>query len=209
MSDNLVICIGRQFGSGGHEIGTRLAKALDIPCYDKEILRRAAEDSGIVEELFEKADEKPTNSFLYTLSMSGGPVASFANYSDYLTNDKLFLFQTKTIREMADKSPCVIIGRCADYILRGYKNRLSVFVHAPLELRIQRIARMHNIDEDAARSLIKKTDKSRANYYSFYTENDWGAAATYDLCLNAGKLGLDASVSLLQGAAEHLRGSRT
>ena len=115
MSDHLVICIGRQFGSGGHEIGVGLAKELGIPCYDKEILKKAAQESGIVEELFEKADEKPTNSFLYSLSMGGaGQAMGFTNYNDYLTNDKLFLFQSQTIKKMAEKESCVIIGRCAD-----------------------------------------------------------------------------------------------
>ncbi|MEG1074090.1 MAG: cytidylate kinase-like family protein [Ruthenibacterium sp.] len=206
MSDNLIICIGRQFGSGGHEIGEGLAKALDIPCYDKEILKQAALQSGIVEELFEKADEKPNNSFLYSLSMGAADAigGSFTNYSDYLTNDKLFLFQSKTIKELAQKSSCVIIGRCADYILRGQKNMLSVFVHAPLELRIQRISHLRNIDEDAARSLIKKTDKSRSNYYAFYADSDWGAADSYDLSLNSGKLGVDKSIQILKNAAQSL-----
>lgn len=207
MSEHLVICIGRQFGSGGHEIGTGLATALGLPCYDKEILKQAARESGIMEELFEKADEKTSGSFLYSLSMGvGGPGygIAFNNYDDYLTNDKLFLFQSKTIKEMAEKGSCVIIGRCADYILRGHAGRLSVFVHAPLELRMQRIAHLHNLEEDAARALIKKTDKSRANYYSFYTGSDWGAASTYDLCLNSGKLGVAESIALLQGAAQQL-----
>lgn len=206
MSEHLVFCIGRQFGSGGHEIGEGLAKKLNIPCYDKEILQKSAQESGIVEELFEKADEKPTSSFLYTLSMGGTPsMPSFTNYNDYLTNDKLFLFQSKTIKEMASSGSCVIIGRCADYILRGSKKRLSVFIHAPMELRIQRIARLLNVAEDAARALIKKSDKNRANYYNFYADSDWGAAATYDLCLNAGKLGIEQSIEILCGAAEHLK----
>lgn len=204
MSEHLIICIGRQFGSGGHEIGTGLAKALDIPCYDKEILKQAAQESGIMEELFERADEKAAGSFLHSLTAGNSYLGAFSSYDDYLTNDKLFLFQSKTIKEMAQKGPCVMIGRCADYILRGHQKRLSVFIHAPLELRVQRIAHLHNLEEDAARALIKKTDKSRSNYYSFYTENDWGAASTYDLCLNAGKLGVDASVALLHGAAEPL-----
>ena len=173
MEKHLVICIGRQFGSGGREIGLGLAKKLGIRFYDKEILKKAAEESGIVEELFEKADEKPTNSFLYSLSMgTHGQAMNFTNYNDYLTNDKLFLFQSNTIRDMAEKDSCVIIGRCADYILRGRKDMLSVFIHAPMELRIQRISRVRNVEEDAARSLIKKTDRQRANYYNFYADND-------------------------------------
>ena len=161
-----VITISREFGSGGHEIGAGVAKELGIPCYDKEILKQAALESGIVEELFEKADEKTSGNFLYALS--GGAslqMPSFTSYDDYLTNDKLFLFQSKTIREMAEKNACVIIGRCADYILRAHTKRLSVFVHAPMELRIQRIAKLHNLEEDAARALIKKTDKSRNPKY--------------------------------------------
>ena len=149
MEKHLVICIGRQFGSGGREIGLGLAKKLGIRFYDKEILKKAAEESGIVEELFEKADEKPTNSFLYSLSMgTHGQAMNFTNYNDYLTNDKLFLFQSNTIRDMAEKDSCVIIGRCADYILRGRKDMLSVFIHAPMELRIQRISRVRNVEED-------------------------------------------------------------
>ena len=182
MEKHLVICIGRQFGSGGREIGLGLAKKLGIRFYDKEILKKAAEESGIVEELFEKADEKPTNSFLYSLSMgTHGQAMNFTNYNDYLTNDKLFLFQSNTIRDMAEKDSCVIIGRCADYILRG-----------------------RNVEEDAARSLIKKTDRQRANYYNFYADNDWGAADSYDVAINSGKLGVEKSIEVLAGICEHL-----
>ena len=189
MEKHLVICIGSQFGSGGREIGLGLAKKLGIRFYDKEILKKAAEESGIVEELFEKADEKPTNSFLYSLSMgTHGQAMNFTNYNDYLTNDKLFLFQSNTIRDMAEKDSCVIIGRCADYILRGRKDMLSVFIHAPMELRIQRISRVRNVEEDAARSLIKKTDRQRANYYNFYADNDWGAADSYDVAIKLATL---------------------
>lgn len=139
----------RDWAGPGQKLGIRF--------YDKEILKKAAEESGIVEELFEKADEKPTNSFLYSLSMgTHGQAMNFTNYNDYLTNDKLFLFQSNTIRDMAEKDSCVIIGRCADYILRGRKDMLSVFIHAPMELRIQRISRVRNVEEDAARSLIKR-----------------------------------------------------
>ena len=205
MEKHLVICIGRQFGSGGREIGLGLAKKLGIRFYDKEILKKAAEESGIVEELFEKADEKPTNSFLYSLSMgTHGQAMNFSNYNDYLTNDKLFLFQSNTIRDMAEKDSCVIIGRCADYILRGRKDMLSVFIHAPMELRIQRISRVRNVEEDAARSLIKKTDRQRANYYNFYADNDWGAADSYDVAINSGKLGVEKSIEVLAGICEHL-----
>ena len=202
MEKHLVICIGRQFGSGGREIGLGLAKKLGIRFYDKEILKKAAEESGIVEELFEKADEKPTNSFLYSLSMgTHGQAMNFTNYNDYLTNDKLFLFQSNTIRDMAEKDSCVIIGRCADYILRGRKDMLSVFIHAPMELRIQRISRVRNVEEDAARSLIKKTDRQRANYYNFYTNKKWDALQNYDLTLDSSIFSPEQAVELIMQAA--------
>lgn len=204
MDKKLIVTINREFGSGGREIGLGLSKALGIAFYDKEILKAAAKDSGIVEDLFEKADEKPTNSFLYSLSV-GAPMrtAVFSDYSDYLTNDKLFLLQSNTIKALAAKESCVIIGRCSDYILRGQSGLLSVFVHAPMEMRIQRIARLHNIDEDAARALIKKTDKNRANYYSFYADTAWGAAANYDISLNAGKLSQDECVAMLKDISKY------
>ena len=172
---------------------------------DKTGIVQVVFNDKIPQELFEKADEKPTNSFLYSLSMgTHGQAMNFTNYNDYLTNDKLFLFQSNTIRDMAEKDSCVIIGRCADYILRGRKDMLSVFIHAPMELRIQRISRVRNVEEDAARSLIKKTDRQRANYYNFYADNDWGAADSYDVAINSGKLGVEKSIEVLAGICEHL-----
>lgn len=205
MEKHLIVCIGRQFGSGGQEIGEGLAKRLGIPLFDKEILKKAAADSGIVEELFEKADEMPTNSFLYSLSVgTHGHAMSFPNYGDYLTNDKLFLFQSNTIREMAEKQSCIFIGRCADYVLRGRSDMLSVFIHAPLEQRIAYLQRTRGLAADTARALIKKSDRQRANYYNFYADCDWGAVSTYDVAINSGKLGIEKSVDVLAGICERL-----
>lgn len=205
MDGRIVICLGRQFGSGGREIGQGLAEKLGIKFYDKEIMDRAAQESGILPEVFEKADEKPTNSLLYSLATGlHGHAVTFNSYNDYLTNDRLFSFQSDTIRRVAEEGSCVIIGRCADYILRGRKDVLSVYVHSPIELRIQRICKLRNIEEDAARALIKKTDRSRANYYNFYSDNDWGAAETYDLSIDSGRLGVARCIELLAGVAEHL-----
>lgn len=205
MDKKIVVAIAREFGSGGHEIGMGLAKSLDINYYDKEILKAAAKESGIVEEVFEKADEKPASSLLYSLHASS-PFShgGFIDYSDYLTNDKLFLFQSETIRNLAQKSSCVFIGRCADYILRGNPHLFTVYVHCSLELRIQRIAKLYNMDEDAARSLVKKTDKSRSNYYSFYTDGDWGRGSNYDLCIDSGKFGIDAAVEIIKNSCNSL-----
>lgn len=204
MADNLVICIARQFGSGGHDVGSALAKEMGIDFYDKELLKQAADKSGILQELFEKADEKPTNSLLYSLSAlesTAVKAPSYADYVGYLPNDRMQNVISEVIREAADKGPCVIIGRCADYILRGRPGTFSVFIHAELDMRIQRVAKMHNMDEDAARSLIRKTDRSRANYYSFYTDRDWGSVNNYDLVLDGGRLGAEKSVQLIRQAA--------
>ena len=194
-----VICIGRQFGSGGREIGLAVSQKMGIPFYDKEILKKAAQDSGISQELFERADERPSSSFLYTLSIGAAP--AFASYDDYLTDDKLFVFQSNTIRELAKQGPCVFIGRCADYVLRQQPGMLSVFIHAPLEQRVLRIAKLRNVDEDKARALIRKTDKTRANYYNYYADGDWGRADRYDLALNTGKLPIPVAAQLLADAA--------
>lgn len=204
MAENRVICIARQFGSGGHDIGFALAQKLDIPFYDKELLKQAAAKSGIVQELFEKTDEKPSGSLFqsFTAPEAEAKASSYADYSGYLPNDRMQKAVADVIREVAEKSSCVIIGRCADYVLRGRNKAFSVFIHAPLEKRISRIAHTQNLDEDAARALVRKTDRSRANYYSFYTDREWAAAANYDLVINAGRLGADHSVALIVKAAE-------
>ncbi len=199
MANHKVICIARQFGSGGREVGQKLAAALNLRYYDKELLQVAAQKSGILEELFEKNDERPASGLLHTTL--GAKVPSYAEYAGFMPNDQMQNIIADVIREAADEGPCVIIGRCADYILRGREATLSVFVHAALEVRVQRIARLHNLDEDAARSLIRKTDRSRANYYSYYTDRDWGSADNYDLALDAGRLGVERTAELLCRAA--------
>lgn len=206
MADQNIICIARQFGSGGRDIGLALAKKLDIPFYDKELLQQAAKKSGILQELFEKNDEKPVSG-LAGLMPVGTEVtaksASFLDYVSYQPNDKLQNIIADVIRELADQGPCVIIGRCADYILRGRSDVLSAFIHADHELRVLRIAKMHNLDEDGARHLIRKTDRSRSNYYSYYTDRDWGAADNYHLCLDAGRLGVEKTADLLALASPY------
>lgn len=200
MKQTRIICIGRQFGSGGREIGEKLAQTLSVRYYDKDLLKIAAQESGIIPELFEQADEKPINSLLYVLSIGSQGQSSFlSGYGDYLTNDKLFLFQSNAIRKLAEREPCVIIGRCADHILRERTDVLRVFIHAPLAWRTQRIMRMYQLDEAVARSLIKKTDKQRAHYYSFFTDLSWGSAESYHICLNSAALSPDGCVKLLQG----------
>lgn len=188
---NTIITIGRQFGSGGKEIAEKLGESLQIPVYDKEMLAVAAKDSGICQELFECHDEKPTNSFLYSLVMDTYSMGYSPNaYMDMPINHKVFLAQFDAIKKLANEGPCVLVGRCADYALDSYDNCLSVFIHANLDARIRRIARMYDLTDAKAKDLILKTDKKRATYYNYYTNKKWGAAESYELCLDSSKLGI-------------------
>lgn len=188
---NTIITIGRQFGSGGKEIAEKLGENLQIPVYDKEMLAVAAKDSGICQELFESHDEKPTNSFLYSLVMDTYSMGYSPNaYMDMPINHKVFLAQFDAIKKLANEGPCILVGRCADYALDSYDNCLSVFIHANLDARIRRIARMYDLTDAKAKDMIVKTDKKRATYYNYYTNKKWGAAESYELCLDSSKLGI-------------------
>ena len=196
---NMIITIGRQFGSGGREIGMKLAKDLDIGFYDKEMLERASKDSGICKELFETHDEKPTSSFLYSLVMDTYSMGySSSTYTDMPLNHKVFLAQFEAIKKIAEEGPCVLVGRCADYALESYENVLNVFIRADLESRIRRIARDTDSTDAKAKDLIIKQDKKRASYYNYYTNKRWGDVESYDLCLNSSKLGIDGTVEAIK-----------
>lgn len=195
---NTIITIGRQFGSGGKEIAEKIGKSLQIPVYDKEMLAVAAKDSGICQELFESHDEKPTNSFLYSLVMDTYSMGYSPNtYMDMPINHKVFLAQFDAIKKLANEGPCVLVGRCADYALDSYDNCLSVFIHANLDARIRRIARMYDLTDAKAKDMILKTDKKRATYYNYYTNKKWGAAESYELCLDSSKLGIEGTTEAI------------
>lgn len=203
MAANTVITIGRQYGSGGREIGMRLAKELGIKCYDKELLDRAAKDSGICQELFEHHDEKPTNSFLYSLVMDTYSFGySSAAFADMPINHKVFLAQFDTIKKIAEEESCVMVGRCADYALSEHPGTLSVFIHADKEKRIRRIAKKYQLTDAAAKDRIQKEDKRRASYYNYYTSKRWGEAASYHLCIDSGVLGVEGSVEMIKKMLE-------
>lgn len=192
MSNNTIITIGRQYGSAGREIGQLVAKELGVKCYDKELLKKAAKESGLCEELFENHDEKPTNSFLYSLVMDTYSLGySSSTFVDMPLNHKVFLAQFDAIKKIADQESCVIVGRCADYALSDYKNCLSVFIHADMEDRIRRIARKYDLTDAKAKDQIVKTDKGRASYYNYYSSKRWGDASSYHLTLNSGLVGVE------------------
>ena len=195
----MIITIGRQYGSAGYEIGKKLAEDLGIQLYDKEMLKRAAKESGLCEELFETHDEKPTNSFLYSLVMDTYSLGySSSSYADMPINHKVFLAQFDTIKKIAGEGPCVMVGRCADYALEDYDNVMNVFIYADLDQRIRRVAREFNLTDAKAKDIILKNDKKRASYYNYYTNKEWGNAKGYDLCLNSGKLGIDGTVRVIK-----------
>lgn len=169
-----IITIARQYGSGGHEVGERLAEKLNVPLLDKQLIAMAAKKSGLSEEVFEKADEKAGNSLLYSMVMGNYTFGSrITGINDMPINDKLFILQSDIIKSAADKGPCVIIGRCGDYILREYDNVFRVFIHANKEARIKRILSKGLCDEKKVSDFITKRDKQRANYYNFYSNKRW------------------------------------
>ncbi|MGN0487644.1 MAG: AAA family ATPase [Ruminococcus sp.] len=198
MGCNKIITISRQFGSGGREIAEKLSEKLGIKFYDKELISMAAKESGVHPEVFESVDEKATNSLLYSLSMG---MYSFGNNFSPLDgmpiNDKLYLLQHKIIKQVADEGPCVIVGRCADYVLRDRKDVVKVFIYADMDFRIKRAVETKDIKESKAEQVILKTDKSRANYYNFYSGKKWGLTESYDLCINRSSLTADQTVDVI------------
>ena len=199
MSKECIITIARQFGSGGREIGEALAKALGVKCYDKELISLAAKESGVDPEVFNNVDEKATNSLLYSLSMGLYSFGTGFNADRLPVNDKLYLLQHKIIKKLALDGPCVIVGRCADYVLRDCKNVVRLFICADMDYRIKRAVEKKGVKESKAEQVINKTDKSRANYYNFYSGMKWGDPENYDLSVNRTKLTLEQAVGVIQG----------
>ncbi len=197
-----VITIGRQYGSGGREIGKKLAEYYDIPFYDSALLKVAAKESGICEELFENYDEKPTTSFLYSLVMDPYSLGYNSATFDMPINQKVFLAAFDAIKKIADEGPCVIVGRCADYALKDYENKLNIFVHAPMSFKKHRISEEYDIPLHKVKEVALRKDKQRASYYNYYTSQKWGDLKNYDLCIDSGLFGIDGSVELVKKAIE-------
>lgn len=195
----VIITIGRQFGSGGHELGEKLAAKLGIPFYDKELLTEAAKRCGLAEDMVKHLDEKPTSSFLYALSIGS------TGYNGDVTmplGNQVFLAMAQAIKDIADEGSCVIVGRCAEYVLADREELVSVFVHADKDARVKRIMEKRQLTEREASVLIQKTDKRRAGYHDFYCDDKWGAAATYDLTVNSAAFGIDAAVDMIASYIE-------
>ena len=196
---NTVITIGRQFGSAGREIGEKVADHYGIKCYDKELITRAAKESGFCEEMIQNHDEQPTNSFLYNLVMdtySFGYNAS--SFVDMPISHKVFLAQFDTIKKIVAEGPCVIVGRCADYALSDFTNCIHIFIHADEKTKVKRVMERYNdLNEAKAIEMIQKKDNQRQSYYNYYSSKKWGRADSYDLSVNSSTLGVEGSVNLI------------
>lgn len=197
--DKYVITIARGYGSGGRTMGKLLAEELGINYYDRELLRLASDESGINEALFNKSDETLRNSLLYKISRKEFTGQSIPPDSDdFISNDNLFNYQAKVIKGLADQESCVIVGRCADYILRDRDNVVKLFVHASLDDCVARLEDLYSLSRSELEKKIKKTDKRRADYYKYFTGRDWHNAENYDLCLNSQQLGYDKCIEIVK-----------
>ncbi len=199
MEKKIIITIGRQFGSGGHEIGRRLSKKLGIPMYDKELLKMQAQHSGIAEKVLESYDERPTNSLLYSIVMDVYPSMNYVGSS---LNQQVYQAQYDTIRKLKEGGSCIVVGRGADYILRDDPSLVSVFVHADLDVRAKRVAEFEHCSVEKAKDIVNKADKKRASYYNFQTEKKWGHATSYMLSVDTSAIGYDNAVDLIEQFAK-------
>lgn len=206
MSKKIIITIARQYGSGGREIGQRIAELLEIPLYDKEIITDAASKGELNEDLLRNADETAANSLLYTLAMGSNPAATTLHFGYKMPlNDKLFILQSEVIKEYAKRGSCVIIGRCSDYVLRDEKGVLRLFIYGDLDHRRARVAQRHpEIKSSQIIDVINKTDKRRASYYNFYTGNKWAKYDNYDMAINSSTLGVEGTARLIVAAVKKL-----
>ena len=198
---SLVITIGRQFGSGGRDVGEKVAKYFDIPFYDKELVEMAAQKSNLSHEALKEVDEHATHSFLYSLA-SGNYSLRGINapiYYEMPINDKLFIAQAEVIKEVSKKGNCVIVGRCADYVLEDEENvdLINVFIHGSIDYRAKRVMEAQGLTQAKARDKVIKTDKQRRTYYDYYTSKDWGVMSNYDICINTEVFGIDGAAELI------------
>ena len=201
MTENTIITIGRQFGSGGHEIGNRLAERLDIPLYDHNLIRMAAKELKINPEEAERVDETLLGKYMASAVIGSGDYILFMNGTEYEEplSDKVYNMQTKLIEKLAKQGSCIFVGRCADFVLGDYSNCINTFICAYKEDRIRRIMKLYNLSERKAWEKIKKVDKTRKAYYEDHTEREWGSIEAHQMMFNASLMGLDGVVDALEG----------
>lgn len=206
MNDKIIITIARQYGSGGREIGEKVAEKLGIKLYDKELITQAATKGSLDENVTKLADESAANSLLYTLAMGSNVLGTTMHFGYKMPlNDKLFILQSEVIKECAKEESCVIIGRCADYVLRNEENLFRIFIYGDLDHRQARVAVRHpELKSSQIIDVINKTDKRRASYYNFYTGNKWGKYDNYDIAINSSTLGIEGTADLICACVKNL-----
>ena len=199
-NDKYVINLGRQLGSGGKEIAVKLAAELGINCYDKELLTLAAQESGLCQEFFEKADEHTTKNIIGGIFGTRFPFYSdgVAPIGNCLSNESLFKIQSDVIHHIAEKESALFVGRCADYVLRDHPRCVNLFISAPEEIRCERVMKTNNVSKEVALEMIDKGDRKRAAYYNYFSYKTWGAAASYHLCIDSSVLGIDGTAEFLK-----------
>ena len=201
MKNPLIITIGREYGSGGREIGKALAEKLGISFYDKQIISLAAEKSGLSPEFITNNEQRVRSGFMQNLAASAAYQSGFFS-SQYLPlSETIFISQAQVVRDIAARERAVIVGRCADYILSGRKNTVNIFIHAPIEDRVRRIMALYQLSEAEAMKTIATSDKERGNHYFRYTDKKWGKAQNYDLSINSSLLGIEGTVEMLADVA--------
>lgn len=206
MADNYVITIARGYGSGGKIMGKSLADELGWSYYDRELLRLASDESGISEALFAQADETAKRSLLYRVAHDAldGQVIP-PDREDFISNENLFRYQAKIIRKLAETENCVIVGRCANYILRDRSNVIRVYVHAPENVCVRTVMSMYGLTSDEARKRIAQTDKRRGDYYRYFTGHDWRSADDYDLCFDSSRIDRDKCIRIIRSILESIQ----
>ena len=206
MAKKIIVTIARQFGSGGREIGENIAKILGIPLIDKELIKDAASKGELGEDIIKSADESAANSLLYTLAMGSNLLGTTIHFGYKMPiNDKLFILQSEAIKSYAAKGSCVIIGRCADYVLREEPNLFRIFIYGDLDHRQERVKLRHpELKSSQVIDVINKTDKRRSSYYNFYTGNKWGKYDNYDMAINSSTFGIDETAKIIAAAVQKL-----
>lgn len=200
---HLVICIGRSYGSGGREVGRRVAQKLGIAFYDNELIAMAAEKAGVHPDIAAKSEERATNSLMFGISGGSMPMQPPAIGTFHIPlTDKMFFAQSEIIRSLAQEQDCVIIGRCADYVLRDYDNLLNVFIRADEETCIARCEKYYGLDAATARKQIRKVNQQRAGYYTYFSGNKWGSKDSYHMILDTGRFGVDGCADIIIAATQ-------
>lgn len=205
MKNNLIITISREYGSGGREIGEKLAMELGIPFYDKAIIDKAAKETGFCAEFIEKEEQRVTSSLLFNLATNAYSFGNMVSHYGQSLSDQVFQAEAKIIKELASEGSCVIVGRCADYILKNQFPCFNVFVCADFEKRCERAIKIDNIAKENVQDIVRKKDKARIRHNQFYGSQDWGDARNYDITLNSGNLGIENAVQILKTAIKNYR----